>query len=71
MSDTQLTAWIHPDLLEWVKELVPNDIKKINPHTYEIFGIHFVMSGENITVGDMLIFLRENGWEAENEQEQS
>jgi len=66
MSDEQPVNWIHPELLEFLQECVPNDVKQINSYTYEIFNALFITPGELIAVGDALVFIRDNGWEGQS-----
>lgn len=66
-QETNPVNWIHPDLLESVKEWCPDNVKQINSYTYEIFNAVFIVTGHNVTVGDMIGFLMDNGWEHEKE----
>lgn len=69
MTDEHPINWIHPELLDTVQEWVPDDVKQINAHTYEIFNAVFIVAGENVTVGDMMIFLRDNGWDPNSKKD--
>ena len=70
-NDEQFINRIHPDLMESVKKWCPDNVEQINSYTYQIFDATFVVSGRNVTVGDVIGFLLDNGWERETSEDDS